>query len=138
MQLQGHNRHLDFQFKRQVVKIVGSKAKGRMCAYHEVRNVCVSEILACFAFLKHPFWDSPFCLITDEIYYGFGELQQNLDIALNHFIKLCFNIFIDFIFPRHIQSYKLKNNGLSIFVYCKLTKSIWGYPNLAKSFWWIQ
>ena len=25
------------------------------CAYQEVRNVCFSEILACFAFLKHPF-----------------------------------------------------------------------------------
>ena len=63
--------------------IVGNKAKGRIskpvfqeskarqnfrktnisytlirtstCAYQEVRNVCFSEILACFAFLKHPF-----------------------------------------------------------------------------------
>ena len=35
------------------------------CVYQGVRNVCFSEILACFAFLKHPFWDSPFCLITD-------------------------------------------------------------------------
>ena len=24
--------------------------------------------LACFVFLKHPFWDSPFCLISDEIW----------------------------------------------------------------------
>ena len=32
-----------------------------------VRNVRFSENLACFVFLKHPFWDSPFCLITDEI-----------------------------------------------------------------------
>ena len=21
----------------------------------------------CFVFLKHPFWDSPFCLITDKV-----------------------------------------------------------------------
>ena len=35
------------------------------CAYQGVRNVCFSENLACFVFLKHPFWDSPFCLITD-------------------------------------------------------------------------
>ena len=34
----------------------------RTCAYQGVRNVCFSEILACFAFLKHPFWDSPFDL----------------------------------------------------------------------------
>ena len=25
-----------------------------------------SENSTCFVFLKHPFWDSPFCLITDE------------------------------------------------------------------------
>ena len=37
------------------------------CAYHRVRNVCYfSENLASFVFLKHPFSDSLFCLITDE------------------------------------------------------------------------
>ena len=35
-------------------------------AYQGVRNVNFSENLACYVFLKHPFWDSPFCLITDE------------------------------------------------------------------------
>ena len=30
----------------------------------EVRNVRFTENLACFVFLKHPFWDSPFSLIT--------------------------------------------------------------------------
>ena len=39
----------------------------RTCAYQGVRNVCFSENLAYFVFLKHPFWDSPFCLITDKI-----------------------------------------------------------------------
>ena len=59
------------------LEFVGNKAKGRIskrvfknakhakisekqtfltpCAYQGVRNVCFSEILACFAFLKHPF-----------------------------------------------------------------------------------
>ena len=32
-----------------------------------VRNVRFSENLACFVFVKHPFWDSPFCLITDAL-----------------------------------------------------------------------
>ena len=36
-------------------------------AHVRVRNVRFSGNLACFVFLKHPFWDSPFCLITDEI-----------------------------------------------------------------------
>ena len=38
----------------------------RTCTYQGVKNVCFSENLACFVFLRHPFWDSPFCLITDE------------------------------------------------------------------------
>ena len=40
------------------------------CAYQGIRNVCFSENLAFFVFLKHPFWDSPFCLITDEFNVG--------------------------------------------------------------------
>ena len=40
----------------------------RMCAYQEVKIVRFSENLACFVFLKHSFWDSSFCLITDELY----------------------------------------------------------------------
>ena len=47
--------------------IVGYKTKGR---------ICFSEVLACFAFLKHSFWDSPFCLITNDI-----KLEQ-LQIAV--------------------------------------------------------
>ena len=39
----------------------------RTRAYQGVRNVRFSENLACFVFLKYPFWDSPFCLITDEV-----------------------------------------------------------------------
>ena len=39
----------------------------RKCAYQGVRNVYFSENLACFVFLKHPFWDSPICLIIDVL-----------------------------------------------------------------------
>ena len=39
----------------------------RTCAYQGVRNVGFSENLAFFVFLKHPFWDAPFCRITDEL-----------------------------------------------------------------------
>ena len=38
------------------------------CAYQGVTNVRISENLACFVFLKHPFWDLPFCLITDKLF----------------------------------------------------------------------
>ena len=33
-----------------------------------VRNVSFLENFTCFVFLKHLFWDLPFCLITDD--YG--------------------------------------------------------------------
>ena len=32
-----------------------------------LRNVRFSGNWACFFYLKHPFWDSPLCLITDEL-----------------------------------------------------------------------
>ena len=38
-----------------------------MGVYQGVRNVCFSDNLPCFVFLKHPLWDSPFYLITDAI-----------------------------------------------------------------------
>ena len=44
-----------------------SLIRTRTCAYQGVRNVCFSENLMCFVFLKHPFWDSSFCLITVDI-----------------------------------------------------------------------
>ena len=38
----------------------------RTHTYQEVRNFSFSEYLAGFVILKHPYWDSPFSLITDE------------------------------------------------------------------------
>ena len=38
-----------------------------------VGDVRFSKNLACFVFLKHPFWDSPFCLITDELIETIGK-----------------------------------------------------------------
>ena len=49
----------------------------RTCVYQGVRNVRFSENLACFVFLKHPFWDSPFCFLTDDIMKCFcGSYSQ--------------------------------------------------------------
>ena len=36
-------------------------------AYQGVKNVRFSENLTRFVFLKHPFWDSIFCLTTDKL-----------------------------------------------------------------------
>ena len=38
----------------------------KMFGGQEVKNVLFSENSACFVFLKHPFLDSPVCLITDD------------------------------------------------------------------------
>ena len=45
------------------------------CAYQGVRNVHFLENLACFVFLKHPFWDSLFCFSTDglKIHWSFWQ-----------------------------------------------------------------
>ena len=47
-----------------------------LTAYQEVRNVRFSENLECFAFLKHPFWDSSFRLITGVLSISFHTLLQ--------------------------------------------------------------
>ena len=39
----------------------------RTCAHQRLRNCGFSENLACFVFLKHPFWDSPLFVITDVV-----------------------------------------------------------------------
>ena len=78
-------------FEKKTSKIVGNKAKRWIsnCVFQEskvgqifrktniftfltplyqrVRNVRFSGNLTCFVFLKHTFWDSPFCLIAYEI-----------------------------------------------------------------------
>ena len=57
---------------RQMLKYVGNKAKGRISKRVFQENKCqnlenfISKNLAYFLFLKHPFWDLTFCLITDE------------------------------------------------------------------------
>ena len=51
----------------------------RIRRYQEVRNARFSENLVCFVFLKHSFWDSPFYLITDEMFDKiFNTPQHNV------------------------------------------------------------
>ena len=55
---------------------------------YSVRNVRFSENLACFDFLKNPFWDSPFCLITDEVPFDDGK-SWKLSEDVNLLWELC-------------------------------------------------
>ena len=70
-QAKGRNSKRVFQENkaRQIFRVTNISyplIRTRTCAYLGVRNVSFSENLPCFVFLKHPFSDSPFCLITDE------------------------------------------------------------------------
>ena len=56
-------------------------------AYQRVRNVRFSENLACFVFLKHPFWDLPFCFITDELILKSGLSDVSRMTLRKHFRK---------------------------------------------------
>ena len=65
-------KHTKFSEK---TNISYSQIRARTCAYQAVRNVRFLENFACFVFcfvfLKHPFWDLPFCFITDQLFYYF-------------------------------------------------------------------
>ena len=50
----------------------------RTRAYQGVRNVRFPENLTRFLSLKHPFWDSPFCLITDAFSYDQQQAKKIL------------------------------------------------------------
>ena len=65
-----------------------------ICAYQGVRNVLFSENLACFVFLKHSFWDSPFYLITNDLCVMQKPLFDNrfFTIVLNNINNTSINI----------------------------------------------
>ena len=60
---QKNKAHLVFR----KMKISYPLIRTRTRAYHEVRNVHFSANFACFVFVKDPFGDSPFYLITNEM-----------------------------------------------------------------------
>ena len=81
--------HSQLQMKEKR-KIVGNKAKGRISKRIFQENKAqqnFSENLACFVFLKHPFWDLPFYLITDKMKfkkketYILGETLSTLQMV---------------------------------------------------------
>ena len=78
----------------------------RTCAYQGVRNVPFSENLTCFVFLKHPFWGSPSCLITDVILdnkswfiCGESNLYGNTGNGQNGMTSIAGKIFICTVCP---------------------------------------
>ena len=95
-----------------VMKVLLNKLKLKnalsSCTYQGVRNVCFSEILACFAFLKHLFCDSPFSLITDVITCIVTIGHQKKCTKLNKVIL-------------HINAKSITNLLMLAFILAKLT-----------------
>ena len=58
----------------------------RTCTFQGVRNVRFSQNLACFIFFKHSFWDSHFCLITEDL-MNFDDNSQRkyLDLCTRRY-----------------------------------------------------
>ena len=103
----------------------------RTCAYQGVKNVRFSENLRCLVFLEHPFWDSPFCLITDGISM---EKIYNItwcidDILINWYIDQLINWSIDQ--SRYIDDQRiLKSDWTRAFwpiTYEPKFSQIWGF-----------
>ena len=46
----------------------------RTCTYQVVRNIRFAKKFRVLFFLKHPFWDSSFCLITDGKWNSCGHI----------------------------------------------------------------
>ena len=73
-----------------------------MCAYKGVRNVRFSENLACFVFLLPPFWDSPFCLIANDLLCFLIETRKDLDANLlmyinEHFLFAVYKYYLEIV-----------------------------------------
>ena len=105
------------------------------CVYQRVRNVCFSEILACFAFLKHPFWDSPFCFITDVL-----RAASTLHIGLVSLFFTCLCLLLkvlditllDFSNPAAIYLFKVNNGNTRTM--CEICSKL--TINISKQCYW--
>ena len=72
--------------KNVIKHFVGNKAKGRISKWRleeskarQARKKCsFSEYLASFAFLLPPFWDSLFCLITDDLLRHYTVVSKKI------------------------------------------------------------
>ena len=61
-------------------------------AHEGVRIVLFSENFACFAFLLPPFWDLPFCLITNETLTFTKARKLKKMITEKLYLKITFGI----------------------------------------------
>ena len=82
--------------------------------YRGGRNVRFSENLECSVFLKHPFRDSPFCLITDEFVGHYKHLDNLLKEVYDLLYMLLEFFFLKsgFAFRRLVLYLRTKNSKM--------------------------
>ena len=89
--------------------------------YHGVRNVRFSANFAYFVFLLPPFWDSPFCLITDDFAF-FGRFNQ----GCHRFWKSWKSNGIFFVLEKSLKNIKV----------FQFSRKSWNFCN--NLFWFVQ
>ena len=86
---------------RENTSVIREKGESQNGCFKKAKHAKISEyvsggkkclffgILACFAFLKHPFWDSPFCLIADEYLLLLDRewFRKNIDFTESFSLK---------------------------------------------------
>ena len=91
-----------------VQKVYQKRGEGRTCVYQWVKNIRFSENLTSFVFSKHLFWDSPFCLITNElkVYKKVQEKDSYLETfsLLGSDVSVSSNFF--FLFSKNTNPWK--------------------------------
>ena len=77
-------------FNLNISKTIMSVIRTRSCAHQGVRKGCFSENLACFVFLKYPFWDEKslldekkvlFKTYKDFLFAKYGNSNVLIDLA---------------------------------------------------------
>ena len=80
--------------------------------YQGVRNVRFSENLMCFVFLKHPFRDLPFCLITDELLVE--TMKSNLNEEVSNLTEEVQKLNTNFeLLKSDFSATRIENNSLN-------------------------
>ena len=79
----------------------------RTCAYQGLRNVRFSENLVCFVVLKHPFWDSPFCLITNNNKHFLSDEPCCINPSTELFYAFSSHMLILLLAGQHIYTYEI-------------------------------
>ena len=119
-----------YQIALKELTFVGSKAKGwiskrvfQEIKAHQMENTCATDVfhLACFVFLKYPFSDSPFCLITDHLVEALTLDSLKL-IFLTTFLSLIFcNPWkATILYTTFLQKWLCRSCDLILSCHCKL------------------